>query len=472
MASLGESRGLGGEIKLFPPPVFKGEHEKWEDWSWQLKAYVALYKPVAQELMSRIEGSSSVIDDEATQREEDAYYQGLELVKFAKALHYLLANLTDESARLIVRLNEDGNGFETWRQLYDRFALPSRAKGVSLLSRLLEHQFRDAHFEADLTEFIVLKNKHEKATNSALSDDLLITLLMNKTRGQLQQHLRLQANSLRTFDQVLVIVKEYYQSRHLVNGRLGHTDSGGPAPMDIGAAWKGKGKGKGKSKGTWKGKGKGLMTKGKGKGFSKGKGKSKGLKGKGKGRNDGCFICGSHDHWANNCPRANTQGALWQIEEGTDWNDESEDWNAEQENGENHDWSEYQGALFEDSAWTEDDWSVDWWYDDGCDWSSDWSWYDDSLWQWPVEYQAALPPPPQMIAPQAAAAKAASIAPQAPAPHTAAAVIAGPPGLAPLSPSDQIANDSLIASARVTREVLALHEQLAQELRVNSLWEH
>ena len=42
MALLSESRGLGGEIKLFPPPIFKGEHERWEDWSWQLKAYVAI----------------------------------------------------------------------------------------------------------------------------------------------------------------------------------------------------------------------------------------------------------------------------------------------------------------------------------------------------------------------------------------------------------------------------------------------
>ena len=59
------------------------------------------------------------------------------------------------------------------------------------------------------------------------------------------------------------------------------------------------------------------------------------------------------------------------------------DWNQEQqttENGESADWSEYQGALYDDSAWTEDDWSVDWWYDDSYDWSSDWSWYDDSSW--------------------------------------------------------------------------------------------
>ena len=57
---------------------------------------------------------------------------------------------------------------------------------------------------------------------------------------------------------------------------------------------------KGKGKGMMmKGKGKkGLMMKGKGKGFNKGKGKGKGLKGKGKEKNDGCFICGSQEHWA------------------------------------------------------------------------------------------------------------------------------------------------------------------------------
>ena len=154
-----------------------------------------------------------------------------------------------------------------------------------------------------------------------------------------------------------------------MNGRLGQHDHRGPAPMDVGAMWKGKGKGKkgkglkGKGKGFVKGKGKGMMMKGKGKGFmmkgqgkgfSKGKGKGKGLRGKGKGKNDGCF---TRDHWVNNCPRAYTQGALWQIDEGTEWNDDSEDWNGEQsgEFGENRDWSEHQGALFDDSAWSEDD---------------------------------------------------------------------------------------------------------------------
>ena len=82
-----------------------------------------------------------------------------------------------------------------------------------------------------------------RPTRQALSDDLLVPLMMNKIRGQLQQHLRLQTNMLRTFDQILVIVKEYYQSKHLVSSKLQHdpnNNQGGPAPMDIGAAWSNK----------------------------------------------------------------------------------------------------------------------------------------------------------------------------------------------------------------------------------------
>ena len=78
---------------MFPPPTCEGEHGRWKDWSGQLKAYVALYKPVAQELMERIEGSNVPIDDLSTQAEENSSYVGQELVKSAKQLHYLLANV-------------------------------------------------------------------------------------------------------------------------------------------------------------------------------------------------------------------------------------------------------------------------------------------------------------------------------------------------------------------------------------------
>ena len=126
----------------------------------------------------------------------------VQLMVFSRQLHYLLAQITEGPARLIVRLNERGSGFEFWRQLHERFSLPDRARGVSLLSQLLDFKFLDASFEADLTEFLSLKNRHENATDRALADDLLVTMSVNKTHGPLQQHLRLNVGNLTEYSEV------------------------------------------------------------------------------------------------------------------------------------------------------------------------------------------------------------------------------------------------------------------------------
>ena len=204
MTAFGDWQGLGGEIKLFPPPHYSEEPDKWKDWSWQLKSYVALYKPVAREVMELAVGAAAPITDQVVLNYQTNHIgQDVQILVFSRQLHYLLAQITEGPARLIVRLNEHGNGFESWRQLHERFSLPDRARRVSLLSQLLDFKFRDASFEADLTEFLSLKNRHEKATSRPLQDDLLVTMMVNKTHGSLQQHLRLNVGDLTTFDDVL-----------------------------------------------------------------------------------------------------------------------------------------------------------------------------------------------------------------------------------------------------------------------------
>ena len=55
------ARGIGDEIKLVPPPLYRGELDKWDDWSWQQKRYVGLYKPLAKTLMDEIETNPTQI---------------------------------------------------------------------------------------------------------------------------------------------------------------------------------------------------------------------------------------------------------------------------------------------------------------------------------------------------------------------------------------------------------------------------
>ena len=361
-------RGIGGEIKLFPLPTYHGELDKWDDWSWQLKRYVGLYKPLAKTLMDEIElNAQKVVTDglcEAYDVQQTST-QNNQLSLLSKQLAYMLAQITDGAARAIVRNEDTENGFEIWRRLYNQFS-------------------RSDHLESDLSDFIILKNRHEKTTGVPLDNDLLITLIMQKTTGPLQQHLRLNVRNITTFTEALEIVYSYIKSRHLVVP----SRNDGPVDMDIGAlkgrkgyGYKGKGKGKG---GMYKGKGKGFKGKGMFKG--KGKGKSKGFKGKkgkgkkgkgmkGKGKGQGCFICGDPNHWSKECPKGKGRMSAVTEEEGQqegnqeDWSQDAEWYGDEWSSWDVYDWSQdWIGSLDDwsgDWSWSEDDWSY---------WSDDWSW--------------------------------------------------------------------------------------------------
>ena len=226
-------RGIGGENKLFPPPVYHGELEKWADWSWQLKRYVGLYKPMAKTLMDEIEinAHKEVTDDLCEAYDvQQTRTQNNQLSLFAGQLGYMLAQITDGAARAIVRNEDTENGFEIWRRLYNQFSLPTRARATNLLNEIIALRLRHDHSESDLSDFIMLKNRHEKTTGVSLDNDLLITLIMQKTTGPLQQHLRLNVRNISTFTEALEIVYSYVNSRHLVVP----SRNDGPVDMDTG----------------------------------------------------------------------------------------------------------------------------------------------------------------------------------------------------------------------------------------------
>ena len=124
--------------------------------------------------MDAAEEATAVITDDAVQTIEDNAVELTGFVAFSRQLHYLLRLITKNSARLVVRGNLGLNGFETWRLLSRRFALPSAAHNISLLTKVLEFRFRTEHFEQDYTEWEQLKNRYERQTGTALPDSILM----------------------------------------------------------------------------------------------------------------------------------------------------------------------------------------------------------------------------------------------------------------------------------------------------------
>ena len=135
--------------------------------------------------------------------------------------------------------------------------------------------------------------KFERDNGQALPESVIIAVILNETKGPLQQHLQLLAGQSPTYNTVRTTIMEYYRATTAFNKLKQQTSSsvntnhgGGTAPMDISAS-KGKGKGykgKGKYKGERQGKGYGRHKgEGKGKGYGRHKGKGKGYEGHGKG---------------------------------------------------------------------------------------------------------------------------------------------------------------------------------------------
>ena len=74
-------------------------------------------------------------------------------VTFSRKLHYFLALITEDAAKLVVRQNTSTNGFETWRLLSQKFTLPGTTRDVGLLSQILGFSFSDGDFQKDFDKW-------------------------------------------------------------------------------------------------------------------------------------------------------------------------------------------------------------------------------------------------------------------------------------------------------------------------------
>ena len=225
MALAGDDDSFTGKLRLPLPLTFSGKPHDWEEWSWTFKAYLAMFDAQAAAFLDAHElDPTEVTDDALSVTVVDP--QGVTSVDraataarvtFSRKLHYLLANLTTDAAKHVVCQNYDANGFETWRRLVKKFALPDATRHVSLLTQPLDFRFNPQTSE-DFNTWETIKVKYERQTGTALPDSVLVATLLKKTSGGLQTHLRLNARTLTTYEQIRVTITEYHQSRHIFTG--------------------------------------------------------------------------------------------------------------------------------------------------------------------------------------------------------------------------------------------------------------
>ena len=104
---MAELAGDFGKLRLPPPKTFSGEPSDWEDGS-ELQKLLGHRPARFPRLLSTLRNFEPR-DCRCTLPADEAAAMRM----FSRKLHYLLANLCAGSARLLVRPNEAGNGFET-----------------------------------------------------------------------------------------------------------------------------------------------------------------------------------------------------------------------------------------------------------------------------------------------------------------------------------------------------------------------
>ena len=136
--------------QLLPPPTFDGKREHYEEWAFKMKSFLAVMDADFLRDLAAVElNCDNVIDDTAfTSSTTGLVIQGLR--DRAMTLQWTLVATCSGSAATVLRRDPSdptANGFESWRLLYNKYKVPSRARAMGRLSSIIAPNFTSSSFE-------------------------------------------------------------------------------------------------------------------------------------------------------------------------------------------------------------------------------------------------------------------------------------------------------------------------------------
>ena len=190
------------------PPTFTGEYGTFEEWKYKFQAYMGLMDNKLPQLLEKSESTTSTI------READFVAvaentQANKLVQLSTDLRYILINICSGAAATICRQHQTSNGFEIYRQLCSRFSIPLGTRSIGFLTKLFKPTFDMKNFEETYSQWEFELHKFERDNGQALPESVKIAVILNETKGPLQQHLQLLAGQSPNYNQVRTTIMEY-----------------------------------------------------------------------------------------------------------------------------------------------------------------------------------------------------------------------------------------------------------------------
>lgn len=319
--TLVDTRGIG------KPSVFDSDMKKWKTWSFKYTNFAtAVYAKIGVLLDWAIEQQDPI--DDLLLADLPGGITADMAVDLSQQIYTSVAQLVDGEALAIVQNVIKGRGLEAWRRLSRRFDPQTAGRRRNIMGQILYPGQQKLHeLSAAIERWEELIRTYEGRSQTKVPDEILGGILVEMCPEALRNHLYLNANKLKGYDEVKEEIVAFLETRHGNATGAGQ----GPTPMDIGAMTKGqggKGTGKGNSgkgsfsgvcftcgrtghrsaecrsggggKGAQKGKGKDGKGKGNGSQDTQQKGKGKG-KGKAQPFQGYCSACWRWGHRAADC---------------------------------------------------------------------------------------------------------------------------------------------------------------------------
>ena len=222
------------KIKLDAPPRYNGTTE-FETFAKKLTNYMSITNSFYGELMKDAASRATPITQGVVRTitdPNDASSQPGDAWKFATTLYYVLSNLTEGAAFVVIDQIDDNNGLEAWRLLHVRFARTKTQTIITTLVNVINTKFdTDKDFESTFAKWESELQKFERGLGRPLYDEIKVGLLIAGTSGKLHDHLCFTTSQTTDYGQIREIVLNYVKTKQLaIHTR--HTRRGDPMEVD------------------------------------------------------------------------------------------------------------------------------------------------------------------------------------------------------------------------------------------------
>jgi len=244
------------------PPVFGGEEETWEEWSFVMKAYLCLLAPDAPTLIEVSEDKNQIQLNSDISVARIQVIMGDTGVTASRKIYYALVLGVKGPALTAIRGVEQYNGAMAWRTLVKRYAPSTSQQSQSLLHSILNaKQLKSTmvDYESGLAEWEELMRRYERASGEVVQESLKKTIFLSIAPSSCKTQLAMQ--NLATFDDMKGATLQYLRAvtKYADGVAVPRQHKRDPDALEVDALARPGAPGRGKGKDP-KGKGKGDVS--------------------------------------------------------------------------------------------------------------------------------------------------------------------------------------------------------------------